>query len=106
MAPPSTRSAAPVVAEVGRRSLGDPSHDPFWQRLNDSGITLAIHSGDAGYGFMLEYDIQLYYRRAFRYAPLKSLLTYSPISDACASLIAEGVFARFPNLRLAVAPED
>jgi hypothetical protein len=93
--------AATVVAEVGRRSLGDPSHDPFWQRLHDSGITLAIHSGDAGYGFMLEYWGQDAEFEAFRYAPLKSLLTYSPISDACASLIAEQVFTRFPNLRLA-----
>jgi hypothetical protein len=93
--------ASSVVADVGRRSLGDRSHDPFWQRLNDAGITLAIHSGDAGYGFMLEYWGQDAEFEAFRYAPLKSLLTYSPISDAVASLIAEQVFARFPNLRLA-----
>src|SRR5205823_14473480 len=95
--------AAPVVAEVGRRSLGDPLHDPFWQRLNDSGITLAIHSGDAGYGFMLEYWGQDAEFEAFRYAPLKSLLTYSPISDAVASLTAEQVFTHFPNLRLATS---
>ena len=93
--------ASSVAAEVGRRSLGDPSHDPFWRRLHDAGITVAIHSGDAGYGFMLEYWGQDAEFEAFRYAPLKQLLTYSPISDAVASLIAEGVFARFPNLRLA-----
>jgi predicted TIM-barrel fold metal-dependent hydrolase len=93
--------ASSVAAEVGRRSLGHPEHDPFWQRLHDAGITVAIHSGDAGYGFMLDYWGQDAEFEAFRYAPLKSLLTYSPISDAVASLIAEGVFARFPNLRLA-----
>jgi predicted TIM-barrel fold metal-dependent hydrolase len=93
--------ASSVAAEVGRRSLGHPAHDPFWARLDESGITLGIHSGDAGYGFMLDYWGQDSEFEAFRYAPLKSLLTYSPISDAVASLVAEGVFARFPNVRLA-----
>ena len=95
------RASSVVGEDGGRRSLGHPSHEPFWQRLNESGITLAIHSGDAGYGFMLDYWGQDSEFEAFRYAPLKSLLTYSPISDAIASLIAEGVFARHTNLRVA-----
>jgi predicted TIM-barrel fold metal-dependent hydrolase len=94
--------AAGVLGEDGqRRSLGHPDHDRFWQKLNDAGITMAIHSGDAGYGFMLDYWGQNSEFEAFRYSPFKSLLTYSPISDAIVSLIAEGVFARFPNLRVA-----
>ncbi len=96
------RARLAVVAEVGRRSLGDPAPRPVLAAAStNAGITLAIHSGDAGYGFMLEYWGQDGEFEAFRYAPLKSLLTYSPISDAMASLIAERVFARFPNLRLA-----
>jgi predicted TIM-barrel fold metal-dependent hydrolase len=93
--------ASSVVAPDGRRSLGHPLHDPFWQRVNDAGITICIHSGDAGYGFMLDYWGQESEFEAFRYSPLRSLLTTSPISDAVASFIAEGIFTRFPNIRLA-----
>lgn len=85
----------------GRRSLGHPSHDKVWQKLDDHGITVAMHSGDSGYGFMLEHwgiDSEF---ESFRYHALKSLITYSPISDALASLIAEGVLARHRNLRVA-----
>jgi predicted TIM-barrel fold metal-dependent hydrolase len=93
--------ASSVISADGRRSLGHPLHDRFWQLVNDSGITVCIHSGDAGYGFMLDHWGQDSEFESFRYSPLRSLLTMSPISDAIASLIAEGVFARFPNLRVA-----
>ena len=85
----------------GRRSLGHPAHDRVWQRLDDHGITVAMHSGDSGYGFLLEHwgvDSEF---ESFRYNALKSLLTYSPISDALASLLAEGVLSRYRNLRVA-----
>jgi predicted TIM-barrel fold metal-dependent hydrolase len=95
------RASSVLGADGRRRSLGHPDHEPFWAKLNDAGITLAIHSGDAGYGFMLEYWGQNAEFEAFRYEPLKALLTWSPISDAIASLIAEGVFARHSNLRVA-----
>lgn len=93
--------ASSVIAPDGRRSFGHPMHDPFWQRLDDAGVTICIHSGDAGYGFMLEHWGLESEFEAFRYSPLRSLLTMSPISDAVASLVAEGVFSRHPNLRLA-----
>ena len=85
----------------GRRSLGHPAHDKVWQRLDDHGITVAMHSGDSGYGFLLEHwgvDSEF---ESFRYNALKSMLTYSPISDALASLLAEGVLSRHRNLRVA-----
>jgi predicted TIM-barrel fold metal-dependent hydrolase len=93
--------AASVVAPDGRRSLGHPLNDAFWQRVDEAGITVCIHSGDAGYGFMLDYWGQDSEFEAFRYSPLRALLTMSPISDAIAALIAEGVFARYPNIRVA-----
>ncbi len=91
----------PVTDPNGNRSLGHPSHDPFWARVNEAGITVAFHAGDAGYGFMLEQwgvdpDFQ-----AFRIPALFQLLTMSPISDTVASLLADGVFLRFPNVRVA-----
>lgn len=95
------RASSVLGADGQRRSLGHADHEPFWRRLNEAGITLAIHSGDAGYGFMVDYWGQNAEFEAFRHEPLKMLLTYSPISDAIASLIAEGVFARHQNLRVA-----
>jgi predicted TIM-barrel fold metal-dependent hydrolase len=91
----------PIEDPAGNRSFGHPSHDPFWARVDEAGITVAFHAGDAGYGFLLEKwgvdpDFQ-----AFRLPALFQMLTMSPISDTVASFLADGVFLRFPNIRLA-----
>jgi predicted TIM-barrel fold metal-dependent hydrolase len=93
--------ASSVVGVEGRRSFGNPMHDPFWERLNEAGITVTIHSGDAGYGFMLDYWGQDSEFEAFRYSPLRSLMSATPIADTVASFIAEGIFTRYRNIRLA-----
>ena len=90
-----------VNTRDGRRTPGHPAHDPFWARLNEAGITLAVHGGDSGYG---EYE-QLWGLageiEAFRQPPLRSLLSASPIHDMMASLMSDRLFERFPNLRVA-----
>jgi predicted TIM-barrel fold metal-dependent hydrolase len=91
----------PILDPAGNRSFGHPSHDPFWARVDEAGITVAFHAGDAGYGFMLEQWGVGGEFQAFRIPALFQLLTMSPISDTVASFIADGVFARFPNLRIA-----
>jgi len=90
------------VADItgARRSLGHPSHEPVWQKIADAGLVVAMHSGDAGYGFLNEYWGLNAEFEAFRVSPLRSLLTHSPISDAIASLIAEGVLSRHPGIRV------
>ncbi len=91
------------VAGIGgrRRSLGHEAHEPVWRKLDRAGVTVAMHSGDSGYGFALEnWGLDREFE-SFRFSPLKSLITYSPISDAVSSLIAEGVLTRHPNLRVA-----
>ncbi|MCX7619310.1 MAG: amidohydrolase [Acidimicrobiales bacterium] len=90
----------PIADPTGNRSFGHPSHDPFWARVNEAGITVAFHAGDAGYGFMLEkWGVNPEFQ-AFRLPALFQLLTMSPISDTVASFIADGVFDRFPNIRI------
>jgi predicted TIM-barrel fold metal-dependent hydrolase len=92
---------APISDPAGNRSFGHPDHDPFWARVNEAGITVALHAGDAGYGFMLEqWGVDPEFQ-AFRIPALFQLLTMSPISDSVASMIADGVFKRFPNVRVA-----
>ncbi|MEZ5206712.1 MAG: amidohydrolase family protein [Acidimicrobiales bacterium] len=91
----------PITDPTGNRSLGHPDHDPFWARVDEAGITVAFHAGDAGYGFMLEqWGVNPEFQ-AFRIPALFQLLTMSPISDTVASLLADGVFLRFPNFRVA-----
>jgi len=94
------RPAAPTTI-FGPLTPGDPYFDPFWARVNEAGITVAFHAGDAGYGFMLEQwgaDPEF---QAFRIPPLFQLLAMSPIADTVASMIADGVLTKHPNIRVA-----
>ena len=93
--------AAPVAAPARSRSLGDPAHDPFWARASEAGITVAFHSGDAGYARYAADWGESDEMEAFRYAPLRLCLSANPIMDAMAALVCHGVFARHPNLRVA-----
>jgi predicted TIM-barrel fold metal-dependent hydrolase len=91
----------PIEDPAGNRSFGHPSHDPFWARVNEAGITVAFHAGDAGYGFLLEkWGVDPEFQ-AFRIPALFQLLTMSPISDTVASFLADGIFPRFPRIRIA-----
>jgi predicted TIM-barrel fold metal-dependent hydrolase len=91
----------PVEDPAGNRSLGHRRHDPFWARVDEAGVTVCFHAGDAGYGFMLEaWGVDPEFR-AFRIPPLFQLLAMSPIADTVASLIADGVLTRHPRIRVA-----
>jgi predicted TIM-barrel fold metal-dependent hydrolase len=77
------------------------AHDAFWARLDEAGITLVVHGGDSSYAayeqlWGLSGEVE-----SFRVPMLKRLLSASPIHDFMASLIADGLFDRFPNLRVA-----
>src|SRR6202042_1581316 len=41
------RAAAPVT-RLGPRSPAAEEFDPFWARVNEAGITVVVHAGDAG----------------------------------------------------------
>jgi len=91
----------PVAAPGISRSLGDPANDPFWARAAEANVTVAFHSGDAGYrrfadawGGSLEF-------KAFDFDPLAQCLSASPISDTLASIVCHGALERHPKLRLA-----
>jgi predicted TIM-barrel fold metal-dependent hydrolase len=92
---------APVPGASGSFSPGDPVCDPFWARAAEAGITVAFHSGDAGYlryaedwGCSGEFE-------SFRYDTLRTCLSASPIRDTMAALVCNGVFERHPNIRIA-----
>ena len=86
----------------GSRSPADPYFDPFWKLINDEGITVVYHGGDAGYGdYMADWgeggSIQ-----SFGNSPLRGVaLPHKAPFDLMAALVSHRLFERFPNLRMA-----
>lgn len=97
---------APVAGLRGSRSHGYPEFDPFWKKVEDSGIFVVHHVSDSGYNRI--------YRwwtaggqgewRPFEKDPFNEILDFMgrPISDSLAALLCHGVFDRFPGVRIAV----
>jgi predicted TIM-barrel fold metal-dependent hydrolase len=92
----------PVQTSTGRTSPGDPRFDPFWARVNEAGVTVGVHSGDAGYNrYLADWEPQGSFE-AFRHTPLRSVLSADrPPYETMAALICQGVFDRFPRVRVA-----
>ena len=92
--------ASAVTTEDGQKNPAHTDFDDFWSRVNEAGITVAFHAGDAAYDFMFAHWGLSTEFEAFRYDPLKRLLNYSNIADTVAALISGGLFSRFPNIRV------
>lgn len=96
---------APVPDFNGRRrSFALPEYDPFWEKVQESGVLVGMHSSDDGQqrylnewnghdGEFLPFD-----RKP---NPFNALLSadYRGISDTVASIIGHGLATRFPDLR-------
>jgi predicted TIM-barrel fold metal-dependent hydrolase len=92
---------APVPGADRSRSPGDPTFDPFWERVNEAGISVAFHAGDSGYGkYASEWEPRGQ-MEAFRLHVFGTVTQADrAIYDTFAALVIHGVFARFPNLRV------
>lgn len=95
------RPAAPTTA-FGQLPPADPWFDPFWSRVNETGITVVVHAGDSGY------SSQGYARDGFSASfggsgrpSIKMLAIERAIYDFLASLLFDRLFTRFPNVRIA-----
>lgn len=93
--------AGPIVAHGVGRSPADPAYDPFWARVNESGITVAYHGGDSRYSAYLADWGEKVEMESFRQTPFRSIASPDPIQDAFANLLAHQLFHRFPNIRMA-----
>lgn len=93
--------AAPITTSSGFASPADPRFDRFWQLVNDSGLTVAYHSGDSGYLRFNEMWGGGDEFQAFDFNAKRLCLSASPVSDLLATLICDGLLDRFPNLRIA-----
>jgi predicted TIM-barrel fold metal-dependent hydrolase len=94
---------APVPGYRGPRSFALPEFDPFWARVVEADILVALHSSDSGYeryrndwvGGNSEF-------LPFKPDAFRMLASSRPIEDAVSSLICHGVLSRFPSLKIAV----
>ena len=91
----------PMPGPAGTRSPGAPDFDGFWSRVGEAEITVAFHSGDAGYRRFSEAYGGNREFRAFAFDTLERCLSAEPIHDTIAALVCHGVFDRFPRVRVA-----
>lgn len=91
-----------IYNKGGSRSPADPYFDPFWQIVNDSGVTVVYHGGDSGYGEYMEDWGEGGTIESFSNSPLRSVsMGHKAPFDLMAALISHRLFERFPNLRMA-----
>lgn len=95
------RTSPVPVAGGGTRSPGDPIHDGFWARLAEAGVSVAFHSGDAGYGKYIDDWETTGEFQAFRQSPMRLMTSDRAPFDMFAVLVTHGVLSRHPKLRLA-----
>lgn len=94
---------APVPGYRGSRSFGFPEFDPFWARVGEAGILIAMHASDSGYDQFARMWQGGKEFRPFEPDPFKLVIGFSAraIADSMAALVCHGVFARHPNVRVA-----
>ena len=93
---------APVPGYKGPRSFALPEFDPFWARVVEADILVALHSSDSGYErFANEWIGGSSEFLPFQPNAFRMLSSWRPIEDAVASLIVHGALTRFPTLKIA-----
>jgi predicted TIM-barrel fold metal-dependent hydrolase len=94
---------APVPGFRGPRSFGLPEFDPFWERVVETGILVALHSSDSGYDrFTNEWMGNNSEMLPFQPQAFRMLSSWRPVEDAVSALICHGALSRFPALKVAV----
>jgi predicted TIM-barrel fold metal-dependent hydrolase len=94
---------APVSGLRGTRSPFLPEFDPFWARVQEAGVVVALHASDSGYQNYLNTwegnDGAEYV--AFRPQAFAAVADGGRmIQDTIASAICHGMLTRFPGVRL------
>ncbi len=95
---------APVPGYRGSRSFALPEFDPFWKRVVEHDILVAMHSSDSGYSrYANDWNGGDTEMLPFAGGSAFNMLsTWRPVEDAVGSLILHGALNRFPELRVAI----
>lgn len=94
---------APVPGFRGSRSFGLPEFDPFWEKVVEHDLLVAMHSSDSGYeryaNDWMGADTEML---PFKPEAFRMLQAWRPIEDAVSALVCHGALSRFPRLKVAV----
>ena len=94
---------APVPGLEGPRSFALPEFDPFWQRVVEHDILVAMHSSDSGYSrFDAEWEGTNSEMLPFVTNTFRMVNEWRPVQDTVASWVCHGALFRFPDLKIAV----
>ncbi len=93
---------APVANLRGLRSPFLPEFDPFWARIEEAGVLVAMHASDSGYqDYLNTWEGSSGEYVAFRPKTFAYVADGGrTIHDALASAICHGMLDRFPGVRL------
>jgi predicted TIM-barrel fold metal-dependent hydrolase len=93
---------APVAGLRGTRSPFLPEFDPFWARVQESGVAVVMHASDSGYQDYLNTwegtsgEYVAFKPKTFAYVADGG----RSIQDSLASAVCHGMLTRFPDVRL------
>jgi predicted TIM-barrel fold metal-dependent hydrolase len=93
---------APVSGLRGLRSPFLPEFDPFWARVQEAGVLVALHASDSGYqDYLNTWEGTAGEYVAFRPQTFAAVADGGrSIQDALASAICHGMLTRFPGVKL------
>ena len=93
---------APVSGLRGTRSPFLPEFDPFWARVQEAGLVVALHASDSGYqDYLNTWEGTGGEYVAFRPQTFAAVADGGrTIQDALASAICHGMLTRFPGVKL------
>ncbi len=93
----------PVVTTSGTESPFTEAYDAFWARVNEAGVTVAVHGGASVYSDMESIWERGAQMRAFFGSPLGGIIhgTHRDIHDTLAAMVCHRLFERHPRLRVA-----
>lgn len=83
------------------RSPGDPHFDPFWARVDEAGLTVALHIGEPGYNQTVSAtwgqppNPAVHEQSAWQWT---NCYADRPIMDTVSALVFDNLFGRFPNV--------
>ena len=94
---------APPSGFTGPRSFGLPEFDPFWQRVVDLDVLVAMHSSDSGYErYTNDWLGSASEMLPFQPQAFRMLSAWRPIEDSVSALVCHGALSRFPTLKVCV----
>ncbi|MFK0157604.1 amidohydrolase family protein [Streptomyces sp. NPDC090499] len=94
---------APVPGYGGSRSFAMEEFDPFWKRVVETGVLVAMHSSDSGYSrYANDWEGTSAEMLPFKSNAFRQVNEWRPIQDAVASWVCHGALFRFPELKIAL----